>query len=106
MWGRDEAEVGSQGCLGPPSTLPGWKTEGAQCCWVPAVAQGEVRGGEGWKCAEMSRESRSNEERVGGGQIQGFKPPAIMCRVIRVQPDQSHKEVTEVRVSFPLCVSN
>lgn len=53
-------------------------------------------GGEGWKCAEeMSRESRSSEDRVSGGQIQGFKPPAIMCRVIRVQPDQSHKELTQ-----------
>ena len=55
-----------------------------------------MEGGEGWKCAEeMSRESRSSEDRVSGGQIQGFKPPAIMCRVIRVQPDQSHKEVTQ-----------
>ena len=43
----------------------------------------------------MSRESRSSEDRVSGGQIQGFKPPAIMCRVIRVQPDQSHKELTQ-----------
>lgn len=53
----------------------------------------------------MSRESRSSEERVGGGQIQGFELPAIMCRVIRVQPDQSHKEVTEVGLWFLLCVS-